>query len=53
MERVIETKDLNYDYPDGTCALKDVSIKIKKGEIAGEGSPRRYFPAQKWLKKRI
>lgn len=29
---VIETKDLNYDYPDGTRALRDVSIKIKKGE---------------------
>lgn len=31
---VIETKDLNYNYPDGTHALKDVNIKIKKGEKA-------------------
>lgn len=31
---VIETKNLNYNYPDGTQALKDVSIKIKKGEKA-------------------
>ncbi|MEN4018999.1 MAG: ATP-binding cassette domain-containing protein [Methanobacterium sp.] len=29
---VIETKNLSYHYPDGTCALKDINIKIKKGE---------------------
>lgn len=29
---MIETKDLDYDYPDGTRALGDVRIKIKQGE---------------------
>lgn len=31
-EIVLETKDLNYVYHDGTHALKDVNLKIKKGE---------------------
>jgi len=29
---VIETKNLNYDYPYGTHAVRDINIKIKKGE---------------------
>ena len=29
---IIETRDLNYHNPDGTHALKDVNINIKKGE---------------------
>ena len=28
----LETKNLSYTYPDGTQALKDVNIQIKKGE---------------------
>ena len=33
MEQIhLETKDLSYTYPDGTQALKNVNIKIKKGE---------------------
>ncbi len=31
-ETVLETKNLNYVYPDGTHALKDVNIAIEKGE---------------------
>ena len=33
MEQIhLETKDLSFTYPDGTQALKNVNIKIKKGE---------------------
>lgn len=33
MEKIhLETKNLSYTYPDGTEALKDVNIQIKKGE---------------------
>ena len=33
MEHIhLETKDLTYTYPDGTKALNDVNIQIKKGE---------------------
>lgn len=36
---IIETNDLNFQYPDGTQALKDVNIAIKKGErVAFVGS---------------
>ena len=31
-EIVLETKDLNYVYHDGTHALKDINIEIRKGE---------------------
>lgn len=33
MEQIhLETKNLSFTYPDGTQALKNVNIKIKKGE---------------------
>lgn len=31
---VIETENLSFRYPDGTLALSDINIKIKKGERA-------------------
>ncbi|AKN29590.1 cobalt ABC transporter ATPase [Clostridium carboxidivorans P7] len=31
-EYIIETKDLSFNYPDGTKALKNVNIKIEKGK---------------------
>ena len=35
----LETKNLSFTYPDGTEALKNVNIQIKKGEkIATVGS---------------
>ena len=35
----LETKNLSFTYPDGTEALKNVNIKIKKGEkIASIGN---------------
>lgn len=38
---VIETKNLNFHYPDGSHALKNINIKIKKGEkVAFIGSNR-------------
>ena len=33
MEHIhLETKNLSFTYPDGTEALKNVNLKIKKGE---------------------
>ena len=32
MAALFETKGLSYDYPDGTPALRDVSIKLTEGE---------------------
>ena len=33
MEKIhLETKNLSFTYPDGTQALKNVNIQIKKGE---------------------
>lgn len=32
MEQVIEIKNLNYSYPDGTKAIKDISLTINRGE---------------------
>jgi len=41
-ENIIEVRDLNYTYPDGTHALKDVNIKIKRGQttaiLGGNGA---------------
>ncbi len=34
-EPVIEIKDLWHQYPDGTIALKGISLKIHKGEFVG------------------
>lgn len=34
-EEIIEAKDLNFWYEDGTHALKDVSFTIRKGEFVG------------------
>ncbi len=31
-EYIIETKDLYYHYPDGTQALKGISLAIEKGK---------------------
>lgn len=31
-EYIIETKDLSFNYPDGTKALKNVNVKIEKGK---------------------
>jgi cobalt/nickel transport system ATP-binding protein len=33
MEPMISVKDLCYSYPGGSCALKDVSLEIQKGEL--------------------
>ena len=30
---MIHLKDVNYEYPDGTIALKNVNLRIKKGEF--------------------
>ena len=30
---ILETKDLKYNYPDGTEALKGISIQIHEGEM--------------------
>lgn len=32
-QNVITIRDLHYRYPDGTCALRGVSLDIKEGEI--------------------
>ena len=31
-EYILEVKDLEYTYGDGTCALKGVNLKIEKGK---------------------
>jgi energy-coupling factor transporter ATP-binding protein EcfA2 len=31
----IEVENLSHTYPDGTCALKDISLHIKEGEFVG------------------
>ena len=31
---IIETENMCYTYPDGTSALQDINIEIKKGERA-------------------
>lgn len=33
IDSVIDVKGLNYSYPDGTHAVKDVSLKINKGDV--------------------
>lgn len=35
MEKAIEIKDLNYSYPDGTCALSEINLAIFEGESVG------------------
>jgi len=41
-KNILETQGLFYSYPDGTQALKDIKIKIKKGKttaiLGGNGS---------------
>ncbi|MGE4274415.1 MAG: ATP-binding cassette domain-containing protein [Desulfitobacterium sp.] len=32
-ETILELKDLHYYYPDGTHALKEINLKIRKGEV--------------------
>ena len=32
---IMETKQLCFNYPDGTPALKDLSIQIQKGKTTG------------------
>ena len=32
MSTILETRNLSFQYPDGTTALKDVSIKIESGK---------------------
>ncbi len=32
MQKVIEIKNLNYTYPDGTSALKDITLDVFKGD---------------------
>ncbi len=39
MENVIEIKDLNYAYPDGTRALRGVSFNVTRGESLGIVGP--------------
>jgi phosphonate transport system ATP-binding protein len=34
MDRAIETRNLSKVYPDGTRALKDVSLRVEGGEFA-------------------
>ncbi|MCP4217754.1 MAG: ABC transporter ATP-binding protein [bacterium] len=35
MNYIVETKNLNYTYPDGHEALRDINLQIEKGEIFG------------------
>jgi len=39
MNVVIEIKNLNYSYPDGTKALKDVNCEVHRGEALGIVGP--------------
>jgi cobalt/nickel transport system ATP-binding protein len=39
MNAVIEIKNLNYSYPDGTPALKDISFNMTRGETLGIVGP--------------
>ena len=32
---LIETKNLSFAYPDGTLALEDITLEVKKGEFVG------------------
>ncbi len=32
---IIETKNLNFTYPDKTCALQDINLSVKRGEFIG------------------
>jgi cobalt/nickel transport system ATP-binding protein len=35
MQKIIEIKELNYSYPDGTVALKNINLDLFKGETLG------------------
>jgi cobalt/nickel transport system ATP-binding protein len=35
MKKIIEIKKLNYTYPDGTLALRDISMDIFQGDMVG------------------
>ena len=44
---VIEVQDMQYAYPDGTLALKGISLKIGRGEfvaLLGQKRERRPLP---------
>jgi len=32
MKKIVEIKNLNYIYPDGTCALRDINLDVFKGD---------------------
>lgn len=38
-KKIIDVKNLNYSYPDGTQALKDISLEVFEGETLGVIGP--------------
>ena len=35
MKAILETKNLNFSYPDGASVLQDINLSVKKGEFLG------------------
>jgi cobalt/nickel transport system ATP-binding protein len=39
MEKIVDIKNLNYRYPDGTCALESIDLEILKGDSVAVVGP--------------
>ena len=39
IETIIQTENMSFDYPDGTTAIRNINLKLKKGEKAAIVGP--------------